>query len=157
MSDQTPPTSDPLPTSVDLRCDRFEVAWRDGHHPRIEEYLAEVPECHHQRLVRELLALELHFRIRGGDRPATADYHGRFPAYSDAIVAAFACADSANGWDTGPFVRPAGQIEVPFNIGRYHILELLGAGTFGAVYRGRDDELNRDIAIKVPHRERFAS
>lgn len=33
--------------------------------------------------------------------------------------------------------------------GRYELLELLGEGTFGRVYRGRDRRLARDVAVKV--------
>ncbi len=35
------------------------------------------------------------------------------------------------------------------NLGRYEIRELIGSGAFGKVYRARDPELDRDVAIKV--------
>ena len=37
------------------------------------------------------------------------------------------------------------------HVGRYFIKQLLGRGGFGAVYLAHDDELDRDVAIKVPH------
>jgi serine/threonine protein kinase len=36
-----------------------------------------------------------------------------------------------------------------FNGSRYHIVEVIGRGGMGTVFRGRDRELQRDVAIKV--------
>lgn len=41
----------------------------------------------------------------------------------------------------------------PAQIGRYHVTSSLGRGVFGTVYLARDDDLQRMVAIKVPHRE----
>jgi WD40 repeat protein/tRNA A-37 threonylcarbamoyl transferase component Bud32 len=40
--------------------------------------------------------------------------------------------------------------EAPRRLGKFEFLEQLGAGTFGTVYKARDTNLDRTVAIKVP-------
>ena len=42
-------------------------------------------------------------------------------------------------------------IEVPASIGRYRVERLLGQGGFGLVFLAHDEQLDRQIAVKVPH------
>src|SRR6188508_1518928 len=53
--------------------------------------------------------------------------------------------------------QPARSPSPPARLGRYRIIGQVGAGGFGVVYRGYDEELHRDIAIKVPHAHRITS
>src|SRR5947209_4817051 len=45
---------------------------------------------------------------------------------------------------------------VPRQIGRYRVEQILGQGGFGIVYLAHDEQLNRPVAIKVPHSQLVA-
>ncbi len=42
-------------------------------------------------------------------------------------------------------------------IDRFQLLECLGTGSFGAVWKARDSELGRIVAVKIPRKERLSA
>jgi eukaryotic-like serine/threonine-protein kinase len=47
--------------------------------------------------------------------------------------------------------QPISTIEEVRLLGRFQLLECVGRGTFGAVWRARDTQLDRIVALKIPH------
>jgi hypothetical protein len=48
------------------------------------------------------------------------------------------------------------KVELPRRVGKFELLEELGNGSFGTVFRARDTELGREVAIKILRAGRFA-
>ena len=172
MRMQSHPSCEALSRSLLQRLEEvsecLEAAWKAGQRPRIEDYLGSTPEPARSVLLRDLLALELALRRQRNEAPLLEDYLQRFPEHAELVHAAFAEEPASAGqlsaqvaslhpWpETGPLALGAVAVDHPLCLGRYRIMAQLGAGGFALVYRGYDEELRRDVAIKVPHRRRIS-
>jgi predicted Ser/Thr protein kinase len=130
---------------VDAWVQRFEKAWQNDDRPDIDDFL---PKDGPVRLavLNELVHVDLERRLQVGEPVRTEDYLERYPE-----LAPYAHPTQSPPSSQEQVVNAPGK--PPQQIGRYRVESLLGQGGFGVVYLAHDDQLDRPVAIKVPHRK----
>ncbi|MCL6501449.1 MAG: protein kinase [Pirellulales bacterium] len=145
--------------AIDGLASRFDAAWQRGETPEIEPLLADCPAEHRFVLLCELVALDIEYRRARGEPQALEDYFDRFPELADPrmqlpadlleyLRALPTVADAGLYLTPPPAAR--GDAAMGRFVGRFELLDVAGAGAFATVYRARDIQLNRLVAIKVP-------
>ena len=129
-SDKTEPMVSPL-LELERICDQFEASWRAGQRPRIEEFLARGAVAERGKLLVGLLETELELRTEAKEACTLAEYRSRFPDQAERVEAVYR--------------RVVGRRR----LGDYELLDELGHGGMGVVYRARQVLLNQIVAIKV--------
>ncbi len=159
----------------------------------IERYLGEFPELSENRQVLCEL-IESEFRLRGGGIDVRDDLKARFPQYDQELAAFTLLTDTDGDPETQTSVRmECPHCRNPFSIAgktaensvicpncdnsvridqdrianqesgnlprldEFELLEAVGRGAFGTVYRARDTKLDRIVAVKVPRTGSFGT
>ena len=102
------------------------------------------------RISLPIVEEEYRARHNWGDRPDHDEYQRRFPHLASDLSKALNHIDTALSQENQQDAEP----DLGRELGRYQILQRIGSGGFGIVFRAFDAELSREVAIKVPYRER---
>ncbi len=177
---EVPVLADYLPESEAARLAAFvelvhvdlELRCRRGLPLGIEQYLRLVPAlADDDEVCLDLLVAEVALRQEREGALPLEDARARFPRLAERLQQRFEESQSAASHAT----RPGGPHSshtlaavrtppVPNRIGKFEILECVGRGSFGTVYRARDTASQREVAVKIPlpsvldnaeHRSRF--
>lgn len=137
---------------IDSICEAFESAYRRGEQPSPGDFLQRAAAADRDALRCELTRIEGAYRHK---QPASTDSQG---LSSTTTGSPDDRAPDPYVTTPTPLSRPAPSSgELPTSFGQYQVVSVLGQGGFGVVYRGHDPDLDRDVAIKVPRRERVSS
>ncbi|HEY7428882.1 MAG TPA: protein kinase [Gemmataceae bacterium] len=130
----------------------MEFRLKTGEPARVEEYLQRYPELDSPDVLLSLIATEHRMRQRREPSLAAGEYLERFPRHAEELGKRLNATiptgiNPLTADDKGR--RPADLL--PGEFSRYRILKQLGKGGMGAVYLVHDSQLDRAVAMKIPH------
>jgi WD40 repeat protein len=150
LEDYLPPESEPGRAEVLVSLVRIDLEHRikAGEPVRIESYLSRFPELRESG--EGVLGLVMHeYDLRHRQDPAVnaEEYFTRFPEFTSELWMRWQTVPPTG--EGGVSVAAPPQRAQELDLRSYELLDRVGRGGMGEVYRGKDPALGRDLAVKV--------
>jgi serine/threonine-protein kinase len=125
---------------IELLCDEFEESWKRGQAPEIRDYLKRTRSNLWSTLFIELVQIDMEYRSQLGDAPSLEEYASRFPEYATELAAMGSSVSDSR-------LKQLADIR---EIAGFQLLQRVGSGAFGVVWKAWDTKLEREVAVKLP-------
>ena len=137
---------------IDEICDLFEAEWQSGREPDIADWLATIDSSVCNRLMSEILKVDVEYRLKRGDsREAIHSHLSKFGLTCGGDLILGEVPDLAEAKVGSRIANLPGMVnqQFPVRFGDYELLNRIGKGGMGLVFRARQINLNRIVAIKT--------
>jgi serine/threonine protein kinase len=138
--------------------DELERRIRAGSLLEVEELRDQYPAVwENTETALELVYSEYVLRVANGESPDRRDWYRRYPEWRERLERLFGLHDLLSDHDTHrglhdatiPRIKPLEPLETDVHPEGYELHEELGRGGMAVVYRAKQRELNRIVALKV--------